>query len=220
MFGAVRVAPSILSADFTALGADVAEVAAAGADWIHVDVMDGHFVPNLTIGPAHVAALKRITDVPLDVHLMVANPDESVPWYLDAGADSVTFHVEAAADAPALVQLIHAAGVRAGISLNPETGIEALDGLLGLVDTVLVMSVHPGFGGQSFIEQTPERIGRLVELCRAAGVSPVIEVDGGINETTAPLVAACGADMLVAGSAIFGAADRAAAMERIRHACR
>ena len=220
MFGAVRIAPSILSADFTALGADVAEVAAAGADWIHVDVMDGHFVPNLTIGPAHVAALKRITDVPLDVHLMVANPDESVPWYLDAGADSVTFHVEAAADAPALVQLIHAAGARAGISLNPETGIEALDGLLGLVDTVLVMSVHPGFGGQSFIEQTPERIGRLVELCRVAGVSPVIEVDGGINETTAPLVASCGADMLVAGSAIFGAADRAAAMERIRHACR
>lgn len=220
MFGAVRIAPSILSADFTALGADVAEVAAAGADWIHVDVMDGHFVPNLTIGPAHVAALKRITDVPLDVHLMVANPDESVPWYLDAGADSVTFHVEAAADAPALVQLIHAAGARAGISLNPETDIEALDGLLGLVDTVLVMSVHPGFGGQSFIEQTPERIGRLVELCRVAGVSPVIEVDGGINETTAPLVASCGADMLVAGSAIFGAADRAAAMERIRHACR
>lgn len=218
MFSEVKIAPSILSADFAALGADVRRVADGGADWIHVDVMDGHFVPNLTIGPAHVEALKRVTDVPLDVHLMIDNPEVQVPWYLAAGADSVTVHWEAAHDAAALSETIHAAGAKAGISVNPETDVSVLDGLLGLFDLVLVMSVHPGFGGQSFIEKTPRRIARLVEMCRSAGVEPIVEVDGGINAATAPLVVEQGADLLVAGSAVFGADDPVAAMAQIRAA--
>ena len=218
MFGDIQIAPSILSADFGNLERDVRMVADAGADWIHVDVMDGHFVPNLTIGPAHVKALKRITSVPLDVHLMIDNPEVQVPWYIDAGADSVTVHVEACDDAAAMLSSIRAAGVKAGISLNPETDASALEGLLGLVDMVLVMSVHPGFGGQSFIEGTPAKIARVVEMCEEAGARPLIEVDGGIGVATAPLVAHAGADVLVAGSAIFCADDPAFALEAIRNA--
>lgn len=218
MFHQVGVAPSILSADFASLGRDVEMVSRGGADWIHVDVMDGHFVPNLTIGPGHVSALKRVTDVPLDVHLMVDNPEVQIPWYLDAGADSVTFHIEASEDAVSLVETIHAAGAMAGVSLNPETDPSALEEAIPLVDLVLVMSVHPGFGGQSFIEETPERIGRIVGMCRAAGADPVLEVDGGINAATSPLVVREGADLLVAGSAVFKADDPVAAMRRIRDA--
>lgn len=218
MFHQVGVAPSILSADFASLGRDVEMVSRGGADWIHVDVMDGHFVPNLTIGPGHVSALKRVTDVPLDVHLMIDNPEVQIPWYLDAGADSVTFHIEAAEDAASLVETIHAAGAMAGVSLNPETDPSVLEEAIPLVDLVLVMSVHPGFGGQSFIEETPERIRRIVGMCRAAGADPVLEVDGGINAATSPLVVREGADLLVAGSAVFKADDPVAAMRRIRDA--
>lgn len=221
MFQDVKIAPSILSADFMALGDDVRMVSDAGADWIHVDVMDGHFVPNLTIGPAHVKALKKVTDVPLDVHLMISNPGLQVPWYLEAGADSVTFHREAvwsAEEAVAICDQIHAAGALAGISVNPETSVERLEGTLSAVDLVLIMSVHPGFGGQSFIESTPAKIGQLVEMCRAEGASPIIEVDGGIGLQTAPLVVAAGADLLVAGSAVFKADDPAAALKGIRDA--
>ena len=179
MFTDIQIAPSILSADFANLERDVRMVSEAGADWIHVDVMDGHFVPNLTIGPAHVKMLKRVTDVPLDVHLMIDNPEVQVPWYIDAGADSVTVHVEACDDAATMLRMIGDAGVKVGISLNPETDASALEGLLGLVDMVLVMSVHPGFGGQSFIESSPAKIAAIVEMCKAEGAAPLIEVDGG-----------------------------------------
>lgn len=220
MFTDIQIAPSILSADFANLERDVRMISEAGADWIHVDVMDGHFVPNLTIGPAHVKMLKRVTDVPLDVHLMIDNPEVQVPWYIDAGADSVTVHVEACDDAAAMLRTIRDAGVKAGISLNPETDASALAGLLGLVDMVLVMSVHPGFGGQSFIKSSPAKIAAIVEMCKAEGTAPLIEVDGGIGVATAPLVSAVGADVLVAGSAIFCADDPTAALRSIRDACR
>ena len=220
MFTDIQIAPSILSADFANLERDVRMVSEAGADWIHVDVMDGHFVPNLTIGPAHVKMLKRVTDVPLDVHLMIDNPEVQVPWYIDAGADSVTVHVEACDDAATMLRMIGDAGVKVGISLNPETDASAFEGLLGLVDMVLVMSVHPGFGGQSFIESSPAKIAAIVEMCKAEGAAPLIEVDGGIGVGTAPLVSAVGADVLVAGSAIFCADDPAVALRGIRDACR
>ena len=220
MFTDIQIAPSILSADFANLERDVRMVSEAGADWIHVDVMDGHFVPNLTIGPAHVKMLKRVTDVPLDVHLMIDNPEVQVPWYIDAGADSVTVHVETCDDAATMLRMIGDAGVKVGISLNPETDASALEGLLGLVDMVLVMSVHPGFGGQSFIESSPAKIAAIVEMCKAEGAAPLIEVDGGIGVGTAPLVSAVGADVLVAGSAIFCADDPAVTLRGIRDACR
>lgn len=219
MFTDIQIAPSILSADFANLERDVRMISAAGADWIHVDVMDGHFVPNLTIGPAHVKMLKRVTDVPLDVHLMIDNPEVQVPWYIEAGADSVTVHVEVCDDAASMLRTIRDAGVKVGISLNPETDVSVLEGLLGLVDLVLVMSVHPGFGGQSFIESSPAKIAAIVEMCKAEDAAPLIEVDGGIGVGTAPLVSAVGADVLVAGSAIFCADDPAAALRGIRDAC-
>lgn len=220
MFTDIQIAPSILSADFANLERDVRMISAAGADWIHVDVMDGHFVPNLTIGPAHVKMLKRVTDVPLDVHLMIDNPEVQVPWYIEAGADSVTVHVEVCDDAASMLRTIRDAGVKVGISLNPETDVSVLEGLLGLVDLVLVMSVHPGFGGQSFIESSPAKIAAIVDMCKAEAAAPLIEVDGGIGVATAPLVSAVGADVLVAGSAIFCADDPAAALRGIRDACR
>ena len=220
MFTDIQIAPSILSADFANLERDVRMISEAGADWIHVDVMDGHFVPNLTIGPAHVKMLKRVTDVPLDVHLMIDNPEVQVPWYIDAGADSVTVHVETCDNAVSMLRSIRDAGAKAGISLNPETDPTQLAGLLDLVDMVLVMSVHPGFGGQSFIESSPAKIAAIVEMCKAEGAAPLIEVDGGIGVGTAPLVSAVGADVLVAGSAIFCADDPAVALRGIRDACR
>lgn len=220
MFTDIQIAPSILSADFANLERDVRMVSEAGADWIHVDVMDGHFVPNLTIGPAHVKMLKRVTDVPLDVHLMIDNPEVQVPWYIEAGADSVTVHVETCDNAVSMLRSIRDAGAKAGISLNPETDPTQLAGLLDLVDMVLVMSVHPGFGGQSFIESSPAKIAAIVEMCKAEGAAPLIEVDGGIGVGTAPLVSAVGADVLVAGSAIFCADDPAVALRDIRDACR
>lgn len=220
MFTDIQIAPSILSADFANLERDVRMVSEAGADWIHVDVMDGHFVPNLTIGPAHVKMLKRVTDVPLDVHLMIDNPEVQVPWYIEAGADSVTVHVETCDNAVSMLRSIRDAGAKAGISLNPETDPTQLAGLLDLVDMVLVMSVHPGFGGQSFIESSPAKIAAIVEMCKAEGAAPLIEIDGGIGVGTAPLVSAVGADVLVAGSAIFCADDPAVALRGIRDACR
>lgn len=210
----MQIAPSILSADFADFATGVRLVSDAGADWIHVDVMDGHFVPNLTIGPGTVKALKRVTDVPLDVHLMVANPDVQVPWYLDAGADLVTFHYEAAIHANRIVQQIHAAGRKAGVAINPATPTSLLRELAGEVDLVLVMSVNPGFGGQSYLPNAARKVAEV----RAMDADVLIEVDGGITTATAPLVAAQGANVLVAGSAVFGAPDPAQAVSDIRNA--
>jgi len=214
----VLIAPSILSADFACLGAGIETVEAAGADWIHVDVMDGHFVPNLTVGPPVVKALKRIAAVPLDVHLMIANPDETVRWYLDAGADLVTVHAEACRDLAGVLRTIREAGARAGVSIKPNTPVDAIAGVIGSVDVVLVMSVEPGFGGQAFMQESLAKIAAVRNLSRSAGVDVLIEVDGGIDQTTAPLVTAAGARMLVAGSAVFGRPDPGAALLAIRAA--
>ncbi len=212
------IAPSILSADFTRLEEAVALVERAGADLIHVDVMDGHFVPNLTIGPPVVKALKRVANVPLDVHLMIDNADETVQWYLDAGADIVVVHVEACNHLHRVMQTIHKAGAQAGVSLNPGTPVSAIEGIIGEVDYVLVMSVNPGFGGQAFIPGSVAKIEEIARLAAERGVSPRIAVDGGIDVVTAPLVTAAGADMLIAGSAVFCAEDPTAAIAAIRSA--
>ena len=216
MSESVKIAPSILSANFLELGRDLESI--SNADFVHFDVMDGNFVPNLSFGIPVLKQVKAATDLTVDVHLMIDNPEVQVPWYLEAGADSVTIHCEATDDAAALIDAIHAAGAKAGVSINPETDTSVLAGLVDKCDLVLMMSVHPGFGGQSFIESTPERITQVVELCKAADANPIIEVDGGINAKTAPLVVARGADLLVAGSAVFKAADPVAAMAQIRGA--
>lgn len=214
----VLIAPSILSADFADLKGAVAAVERAGADLIHVDVMDGHYVPNLTVGPPVVRALKRIARVPLDVHLMVANPDETVGWYLDAGADIVVVHVESCRHVHRVVHAIKQAGRGAGVSLNPGTPLGSVEPVLADVDEVLVMSVNPGFGGQQFIASAVDRIRDLAEMIRAAGSAARIAVDGGIDVDTARAVVEAGASVLVAGNAIFGAPDPGAALVTIRSA--
>lgn len=214
----ILMAPSILSADFACLGEAIRTVESAGADYIHVDVMDGHFVPNLTIGPPVVKALKSATSVPLDVHLMIDNADTTIEWYLEAGADAVTVHVEACRHLHRVVRTIRDAGGAPGVSLNPGTPIGLIGDVLGELDLVLIMSVNPGFGGQSFIENSVRKVAELVEFCEAEGVSPLIMVDGGITtETVGPCVAA-GARCFVAGNAVFGTQDPGAAMNAIRAA--
>jgi ribulose-phosphate 3-epimerase len=203
-----RIAPSILSADFAQLGAEVGAIAAAGADYVHVDVMDGHFVPNLTIGPMVVKALRPHAKLPFDVHLMIAPVDPYVAEFAAAGADIITFHPEAGAHPHRTVQLIKSLGKKAGLSLNPGTPLSVIDWLLPEIDLVLVMSVNPGFGGQKFIESS---LGKIKELRRridavseSQGGRPIdLEVDGGINTETAKRVVAAGADVLVAGTATF-----------------
>jgi ribulose-phosphate 3-epimerase len=214
----ILIAPSILSADFTRLAEAVELVEAAGADFVHVDVMDGHFVPNLTIGPPVVRALKRVATRPLDVHLMIDNAEDTVEWYLDAGADWVTVHVEACAHLHKMVQRIHAAGARAGLAINPDTPVSVLEDAIHDLDLVLVMSVFPGFGGQSFMPVALPKIADVASMIAASGSRAIIEVDGGIDDTTAPLVTAAGARVLVAGNAIFGRDDRVAALRAIREA--
>lgn len=216
----ILLAPSILSADFTRLADAVAMVEAAGADLIHVDVMDGHFVPNLTIGPPVVRALKSVATAPLDVHLMIDNADTTVGWYLDAGADLVTVHVEACDHLHRVVQTIHAAGAKAGVSLNPATPASMLADIIADLDMVLVMSVNPGFGGQAFIPASVSKVSEVFRMIEESGSRAVIQVDGGIDERTAPLVAGAGARVLVAGNAVFGRPDPAAAIDAIRSAAR
>jgi ribulose-phosphate 3-epimerase len=215
-----RIAPSILSADFAQLGAEVAAISAAGADYIHVDVMDGHFVPNITIGPVVTKALRKHSAKPFDVHLMIAPVDPYVPEFAAAGADIITFHPEAGPHAHRTIQLIKSLGKKAGISLNPGTPVEVADYLLAEVDLVLVMSVNPGFGGQSFIASQLEKIAALRKRIDGAKRPIELEVDGGINAETAKAAIGAGADVLVAGTATFtgGAAKYAGNIARLRGA--
>jgi ribulose-phosphate 3-epimerase len=199
----VRIAPSILSADFAALGREVEAVTAAGADAIHVDVMDGHFVPNLTIGPVVVRALRPHSTLPFDVHLMIAPVDAYVPEFAKAGADTISFHPEAGPHPHRTLQLIKSLGKRAGFVLNPGTPASLVEPVIGDIDLVLVMSVNPGFGGQSFIDSQLAKIATLRRMIDASGRAIDLEVDGGINPQTARKAIASGADMLVAGTAVF-----------------
>lgn len=209
---------SLLSADWLHLKSDVQKMEASGIDWHHIDVMDGHFVPNLSFGLPLIQQIKKISTLPLDVHLMVSNPDAVFSAYLDAGADLLTFHLEAAVHPHRLIQQIRARGAKAGIALNPGTDVRLLTPLLGELDLVLLMTVNPGFGGQSFLPFCLSKIRELVSLQAQYGHRiPYVSVDGGIDAATAPEVRSAGANVLVAGSYLYGAADRPAAVSVLRN---
>ena len=207
----IQIAPSILSADFGHLADEIRSVEASGCDIIHVDVMDGHFVPNLTIGPVVIRGIRKVTKLPLDVHLMIEDPIKSIADYRKAGADWITVHVEAASDVKLALQTIRQLGAKAGISLRPGTSIDKIYPFLDLLDLVLIMTVEPGFGGQSFMPEMMDKVNQL--RSRFQGL---ISVDGGVNAETAPICAAAGADILVAGTAVFGQQDRRQAIQILR----
>lgn len=210
----VKIAPSILAADFARLGDEIAAVEKAGADWIHVDVMDGHFVPNLTIGPVVVKALRPTTTLPLDVHLMIEPVEPYIEAFAEAGADTITVHAEATRHLDRALQQIKATGKRAGVSLNPHTPENVVDYVLDKLDLILVMSVNPGFGGQSFLHGQLDKVRRLREKIGDRAID--LEIDGGVNAETAPLCRDAGANVLVAGSAVFRTDDYAAAIATLR----
>jgi ribulose-phosphate 3-epimerase len=212
----VRLAPSILSADFAVLGAQVAAVERGGADLIHVDVMDGHFVPNLTMGPAVVKALRRITKLPLDVHLMITDPDQYIEAFAEAGAASLIVHAEVLPHLHRTLSAIRSLKCRAGVAINPSTPPSAIQEVVGLADQVLVMSVNPGFGGQSFIPESESKIQRVREMLDRAGSRADVEVDGGVDASTVQRVVSAGATILVAGAAVFGTPDPEAAARSLR----
>lgn len=214
----IQLAPSILSANFADLGRDIALVERGGADLIHIDVMDGHFVPNITIGPVVVAAIKRVATRPLDVHLMIERPERYVEAFVNAGADMLSVHVEVSPHLHRTLALIKSRGAKAGAVLNPSTPASALEPVASELDFVLVMSVNPGFGGQAFIPQSLDKIRLVRELLDRAGSSAPVEIDGGIDTTNAAEVVAAGASILVAGHAIFGRPDAEAAMHALRAA--
>ncbi|WHY79294.1 ribulose-phosphate 3-epimerase [Neobacillus sp. WH10] len=212
----VKIAPSILSADFSKLGEEILAVEKGGADYIHIDVMDGHFVPNITIGPLIVEAIRPITNLPLDVHLMIENPDQYIEAFAKAGADYITVHVEACRHLHRTIQNIKSFGIKAGVVLNPATPVESIQHVIGDIDMVLLMSVNPGFGGQKFIPEVLPKIRKVKEMAEQKGVNLEIEIDGGVNPETAKQCMEAGANVLVAGSAIYNQPDYAKAISLIR----
>jgi ribulose-phosphate 3-epimerase len=212
----IKIAPSILSADFAKLGEEIKDVERGGADYIHVDVMDGHFVPNITIGTLIVDAIRPVTTLPLDVHLMIENPDKYIPDFAKAGADIITVHVEACPHLHRTIQLIKSLGVKAGVVLNPATPVSTIEHVLEDIDMVLLMTVNPGFGGQKFITSVLPKITQVATMIRERNLDVEIEIDGGVNEETARLCIEAGANVLVAGSAVYNKENRAKAIAAIR----
>ena len=210
------IAPSILAADFSRLGNEIKAVESAGADWIHADVMDGHFVPNITIGPLIVEAIRRVTSLPIDVHLMIENPDNYIPAFAEAGASWISVHVETCLHLNRSVQLIRECGARPGVVLNPSIPVQTLEWIIDNIDYVLIMSVNPGFGGQSFIRNSLEKVKALRQLIQQKNQNTLIEIDGGVNENTIAEIADAGVDVFVAGSAIFGSRDYQATIGAFR----
>ncbi len=213
--GTIEIAPSILSADFARLADEIAEIESAGVNIVHLDVMDGHFVPNITIGPQVIAKLRKYSNLVFDTHLMISEPAKYAKAFVEAGADHITFHIEVADDPEKLIDRLHELGVTAGICLNPETPVEQVEAVAPLCDMVLVMTVRPGFGAQEFMLEAAKKIAQIRKI---VGPNIRIEVDGGINPQTTPIVVSYGADTLVAGNAIFAKSDRIAAINAIRGA--
>ncbi len=213
--GTIEVVPSVLSADFARLAEEIDIITSAGVRVVHLDVMDGHFVPNITIGPPVIAKLRKVSNLVFDAHLMISEPERYAEHFVEAGADHITFHIEVAEDPPKLIDKLHKLGCSAGLCLNPETPVDSIRAFAPLCDMVLVMTVHPGFGGQKFI---PEAAKKVAQVRKIVGPAVRVEVDGGIDPETTPIVVSYGADTLVAGNAIFGQTDRIAAINAIRDA--